>query len=167
MYKPTLNKDIIKQSLIDASKNDNKDIWLCEDISSNTIIGYGLCSINNNMINLDTVKINPAFFRNEVNAALVFEVCRHYLNDLEYLYVCDGERNIRHQSNYQDFLVTVLGFRRAYCRLHIIYHPLIRPIVACLYPFRKVIGYIKNSNGFFYNLHCLLMQEQYSRDSLK
>ena len=31
-------------------------------------------------------------------------------------YLCDGQRNIRHQTNFQEFLVKYFGFRYAYTR---------------------------------------------------
>lgn len=78
-------------------------------------------------------------------------------------YLCDGERNIRHQTSYQDFLVTVLGFRKAPCRLNIVYHPLFKVVVKTLYPFRRMLLPFC-SNKLIYNAYCLLFQEQCARE---
>lgn len=164
-YRPQLNKESTRKDIIHLISNNNIDVWLCEDINTGKIIGYCWCSISYNMVNLSAVKINPAYLKNEINAALGFVLCQYYLNEKGYKYICDGERNIRHQSNYQNFLVTVLGFHKAYCQLHVVYHPLIKPIISILYPFRNVLSRIKDNNSILYNIYCILMQEQYARAS--
>lgn len=167
VYRPTLDKENIRNNLKSACQSDNIDVWLCEEVETGKIIGYSWCSLVQNMVNLNVVKIDPAYLKNEVNAALGFVLCQYYLNEKKLKYICDGERNIRHQSNYQNFLVSVLGFRKAYCRLHIVYNPLVAPFVSLLYPLRNFLVRFKESNSLIYNIYCLLMQEQYARESQK
>ena len=61
----------------------------------------------------------------------------HYLVDRGLNYVLDGARSITEHSNIQPFLEEKFKFRKAYCRLQIVYKPLFGFIVKCLYPFRK------------------------------
>lgn len=159
VYKPR----ITAKKLAISYAQDNRDKWLIFDGETNRIIGLAICAIIVDTVGLHVVKVNPDFLKNEVNAALVYELCRYYLNEQKMRYICDGERNIAHITNYQDFLVRVLGFKKVPCKLHVIYHPVILPIVNMLYPFRDIIGKFKNNNSFIYKLHCVLLQEKIAR----
>lgn len=156
-------KEQFIQSLIQFIEPGRSDLWICRDKESGNIAGYGHTPYIGKVVFLSMVKLDPAYFKNEVNAALIYEVCRYYLNELSFDYICDGERNIRHQTSYQDFLVTVLGFRKAPCRLNIVYHPLFKIVVKTLYPFRRMLKPFC-SNKLIYNAYCLLFQEQCARE---
>ena len=36
-------------------------------------------------------------------------------------YICDGERNILHETSFQNYLEKYFGFRKAYCKLNLKY----------------------------------------------
>lgn len=161
------SKPTPKETFISSPKQyivpGRSDLWICRDKESGNIAGYGHTPYIGKVAFLSMVKLDPAYFKNEVNAALIYEICRHYLNELSFDYICDGERNIRHQTSYQDFLVTVLGFKKAPCKLNIVYHPLFKPVIKALYPFRKMLKPFC-SNKLIYNAYCLLFQEQCARE---
>lgn len=160
-YKPKFDKEKKHSELIKLSQD--QDIWLCRDRESNRIIGFAAVSCKKPMASLTAVKVMPGWLKNEVNAALGFLIVEHYINREGFGYVNDGERNVRHITSYQDFLIRTLGFHKAYCRLHIVYHPLVKPIVAILYPIRNIIGKVGRHSSLVYNIYCLLKQEQYAR----
>lgn len=162
----TMAKDSFIEGLKQCIKPGRSDLWICREKESANIAGYAHTPYIGKVAFLSMVKLDPKYFKNEVNAAMIYEICRHYLNDLSFDYICDGERNIRHQTSYQDFLVTVLGFRKAPCRLNIIYHPLFKPVVKILYPFRRVLKPFC-CNKLIYNSYCLLYQEQCARECKK
>jgi len=83
---------------------------------------------------------------------------RYYLNEKNFLYVSDGARSISHQTNIQDFLIEKFKFRKAYCKLNVIYKKDIEILVNTLYPFRELI--YKNKNNLFQKLSVLLKQEE-------
>lgn len=159
VYKPTVDN----KKLATSYAYDNREKWVVFDVETNNIIGLCICSINDDVVGLHVVKVDPAYLKNEVNAALVYELCTYYLNNKHLKYICDGERNLVHITNYQEFLVRVLGFKKVPCRLHVVYHPLILPIITMLYPFRGLIGKIKMRYSLIYKIHCVLMQEQIAR----
>ncbi len=148
-----------------AIKSDMADIWFCRDNETNNLVGFAHCRIKNNAIEMSSVKLNPKYFKSEVNAGLAYAICEYYLKSGKYKYICDGERNIIHQTAYQDFLVSVVGFQKVHCKLNIIYHPLLKPIISILYPYRKTIKKISCRNHFLYKAYCLLFQEQCARES--
>lgn len=165
IYKPTCDINKYAKELIDSVKRDDTDIWLVKDKDSCKLVGLSYCVRVEDVINLKVVKVRPSYLKNEVNAALGYLICRYYMNGLGMRYICDGERNIRHITNYQDFLIKVLGFKKAYCKLHVVYHPLVRPIVNMLYPFRRLISKIGRWNRYLYDVSCLLRQEEIVRNS--
>ena len=92
------------------------------------------------MIALSSLITNPEFEKYQINAALIY----HVLEDLKdrmdgNFYISDGERNVLHKTNFHDYLEKYFLFRKAYCRLHICYRPIIKPFVMLLYPFRKLL----------------------------
>ncbi len=159
VYKPRIDL----KNLAISYAQDNRDKWLIFDGETNRIIGLAICAIIDDTVWLHVVKVNPDFLKNEVNAALVYELCRYYLNEQKMRYICDGERNIRHITNYQDFLIRVLGFKKAYCKLHVVYHPIVKPIINILYPLRKLISRFGKLNRHLYNVSCVLRQEEIAR----
>ena len=77
-------------------------------------------------------------------------------------YVCDGARNINHETAYQDYLEKYFGFRKAYCKLNIAYNPKIGWIVKCLYPLRGIFKKF-DSIKIVHLINGVLKMEEYSR----
>ena len=139
------------------------DIWGATDRETRKLIAYAIIKKQKDMVWLTALKVHPKFMNTDVNAAMVYSVCNHYLGGKCYKYVCDGERNIRHETNFQEFLVHNLNFRYAYCRLHVVYKPIVGIIVRLLMPFREFIRRIGHYNKYLYNLWCVLRQEEIAR----
>ena len=57
---------------------------------------------------------------------------RYYLKERKLSYVNEGTRSILHATNVQSFLIEKFRFRKAYCKLHIQYHPLVNIIIIML-----------------------------------
>lgn len=161
-YRPVLNKDVFFMGM-EQNKKNGMDIWGCFDEKTGELAGYSLCNVNDGVVYLLVVKVRPTFLKNRVNAGLVFTLCKYYLNEQALRYVCDGSRNIRHETNYQNYLVKTLGFRKAYCKLNIVYRPIMNFVVNALYPFRGVLKSLSNNSAILYNIYCVLKQEEYAR----
>lgn len=159
-YRPVL----VKKNFIDGVKKNfsQGDFWISRDKDTGIVSGYAYCIPMLNMVDLSVVKTRPAYQKKEVNAVLAYKICEYYLNERNFLYICDGSRNIAHETNYQDFLVRNIGFRYAYCKLHIVYRPVVKLIVNILYPFRNVLSFF-SGNKYIYNICCILKQEKFAR----
>lgn len=97
---------------------------------------------------ISSLKTKPHSERNGVNFALVYAIIQHFASRLaEGCYLCDGARNVLHQTNFQDFLIKYFGFRKAYCHLNILYKPFMRFAVKVLMPLKKLIGKLKNEKA--------------------
>lgn len=158
-YRVSIPLDDFKRNL----ENERGDIYGAFTKEGDVLCGYTIVHPHGNMLNLSLVKVDPAYLSLEVNAAIAYFVCERYLNELGYDYVCDGARNIRHQTNYQHYLVHNLGFRFAYCRLHVMYAPLMKCAVAGLYPMRGIVEKLENKSSLLYNVSCVLKQEAIAR----
>lgn len=160
-YRPTRTYKAFRRKV--AAVAGGGHYWLCKDRETGVLCGYAECLFIGDAVNMTVVKVHPKFLKNRVNAGLAYTLCHYYLNEQGKRFLYDGQRNIRHETNYQSFLCKQLGFRYAYCRLNVVYHPIMGFAVKFLYPFRKIIKKISNSNAFLYNLYIVLKQEEIVR----
>lgn len=145
------------------TQNENLDVWVGLHSETKELCGFAICEKHEEYISLVNVKIPSRWLSTEINAVMAYRIVEHYINNRGYKYICDGERNIRHETKYQDFLIRVLGFRRAYCKLNVVYRPSMNWIVKALLPFRKVIERVSFLHPFVYNVVCVLKQEEIAR----
>lgn len=160
-YRPVLNKNDFEKWLSNVPQN--QEIWLCNENTTGNIIGYAVCEIEDRFVKLQQVKVPTQKLNTEANAAIVYHLQEYYLQKLGLDYICDGERNIKHQTLYQDYLIRVLNFRYAYCKLNIVYSPKMRLAVNLLYPFMGGVKLLGKFNTFFYNVYCVLRMEKIRR----
>ena len=107
---------------------------------SGKLCGFTLMAQQETVFHLSSQKTIPAFEKYGVNAALVDGVLTEYNPYIEQgYYICDGARNILHQTRFQEYLEKYFGFRKAYCRLHIAYRTGFGLAVKILGMFRGVL----------------------------
>lgn len=160
-YRPTLHKTEFEKWLLTVVQN--QDIWICIEKTTGKTIGYAICEIEYGFAKLQQVKVPTKKLNTEANAAIVYRLQEYYLQEQHLDYICDGERNIKHQTQYQDYLARVLKFRYAYCRLNIVYSHKMRFAVNFLYPFMGGVYLLSKVNAFLYNVYCVLRMERIRR----
>lgn len=158
-YRPQTDKTSFREEMKCLYKDS--DLWISRDKETNEINAYAIIRKELDFAWLKVVKVSPKYINNDVNAIIVYEIVNHYLGEEHFKYICDGERNIRHQTNYQDFLVKNLNFRYAYCKLHILYGTFMKNAIKILFPIRGIIYKIGEYNKTIYNVACLLKQHEY------
>lgn len=126
------------------------------------LCGYAILKRRDNYIDFTVLKAIPEYESKGVNAALV----RGFLEDYSAFlmndgYISDGSRCVNHQTAFQDYLEKYFGFRKAYCKLHIRYKWWLAPIIACLYPFRKLLRRLDNI-GKLHLVNGLLQMEEFT-----
>lgn len=162
-YRPHLVKDTYKQQI--KKMIEDGYVFIGEfDRDKGNMVGFAVLECGSESINYRMHKVLPAQEKRAVNAALVSGVLAYYEAG-NYKYIVDGERAIKHQTGFQNYLIKYFGFRKAYCKLNILYNPLFRVVVNLLYPFRVLLGKFKNS-GLLYNVYCVLEQERIRRTFL-
>lgn len=162
-YRPNMYDVMSEYKRMLLDEGANGALWGCKDRETGKFCGFSICIENDNWINLAVVKVLSEYQKKEINAALVYSICEHYLKQSDILYISDGERNIRHQTAYQDYLVRVLGFKYVYCKLNVVYNTWIVPFIKILYPFRSIIKHLSHGSSYLYNLYCVLKQEEIVR----
>ena len=85
----------------------------------------------------------------------------YYLKEMNFDYINDGARSISHETNIQEFLIKKFKFRKAYCKLNVIYNLRIGFLVKLLYSFRLVLKLLNFEP--FTKLNILLDQEKIRR----
>ena len=127
---------------------------------TDTMIGYAIYNLFDDWIEYSVVKTDPEYLNTQVNAALAyFGVERYMRPGIKYIH--GGWRTMIRESNYQEYLLKNFGFRKAYCKLHIQYRPLMQIAVNVLYPLRGIIKKVKNK--WIYTVWCALQQEEIRR----
>jgi len=122
------------------------------------MIGYSQNKITENYCDYSTIKFNPNYLRYYSSYALFYTMNQYYLNEKKYKYINDGARSISHETNIQSFLIQKFKFRKAYCKLNIIYSPNIKFILSIIYPFRSLVSLLKF--GFFTKINILIKHEE-------
>lgn len=130
--------------LVDAEKF-KKDIGKWRDFvvyggfhkETGELAAYVLLSERPEVLEFNVLRSRPVYEREGINAAMVYAFINDYNTRLSNeFYILDGERAIRHETAFQDYLEKYFGFRKAYCKLNVAYRFPINIAVKLLYPFR-------------------------------
>lgn len=134
-YRPNVNKKILF-SAIDEWKYYK--FYGAFSKETNKLCGYAWLNKKDRYIYYAFHKVIPLFEKQGINAAIVVSILENHRNELNSGdYICDGSRNISHETNFQAYLEKYFGFRKAYCKLHIKYRGVMKVVVGILYPLRK------------------------------
>lgn len=130
---------------------------------TNELCGYVHVPVHKEWAALSALKTKPRFEKFQINAALVYYVLEDLKDRMDgNYYIADGERNILHQTRFQDYLEKYFMFRKAYCHLNIQYRPIFKPLVYILYPFRKMLKKA-DKNAFIHKINGVLLMEEIRR----
>lgn len=126
------------------------------------LIGYSQNKVTNDYCEYSSIKIDLAYKKMYPSYALFFLMNNYYLNEKNLKYVNNGSRSVSHDTEIQSFLVQKFGFRKAYCKMHIIYSPFVAVAIKFIYPFRFVV---KRLNNNFANRLLVLIRHEEIRKS--
>tara|TARA_B100000767_G_C19690913_1_gene503960 strand:+ start:272 stop:1075 length:804 start_codon:yes stop_codon:yes gene_type:complete len=162
-YNTTIDLKTESEFRIDISELEGSwDFWAI--FYENRIIGYSQNRLIDDYCDYSTIKLHPKYLSFYSSYVLFFTMNKYYLHQLKFRYVNDGARNILHNTNIQDFLITKFGFRRAYCKLHLKYSTTFKLLVTFIYPFRFV--FYSFNNRFATKIKSLFLQEKIRRSFL-
>lgn len=134
----------------------------CED----KLVGYSKNYIQGEVVSYAVIKFDPAYLSKYISYALIYEMNSYYLNERKMKFVYDGERSLLHESNFQDYLISKFKFRKAYCRLNVVYSRWFGLLIFALYPFKKSIVFLSNvlHMPFLRKIKAVLLQEELARN---
>ena len=167
LYKPKFNeRDFINSILYGAW--DNKLVFMAFEKITDKPSAYTVVILKGKTINLSQQKAIPYEEKRNVNFALL-DYVNSYFNDylIKGYYLVDGERNIVHQTNFQDFLCKYFGYRKANCRLNMAYPSYIKLLINFLWLFRSKFVKYKAKNSLIYKIYCVLKMEEIARNNNK
>ena len=114
------------------------------DKKTGKVVAVAINTLHEDCCEYSTMKADPQYLNSTYPYyGLIFEMNRYYLDELKLVYVNDGVKSITGHSNIQTFLIDKFNFRKAYCRVQIVYQWWFKLIVVLLYPFRSLIPVLK------------------------
>lgn len=131
-----------------------KQEWIGAFLSgTDKMIAYKVAALHDEYVSMLSSKAIPEYRKFNPFAAMNYWQIEHYINSGRFRYMSNGERNILHETNYQNYLINKFGFRKAYCKLHLKYKRYVGVFVSLLYPFRTFLlkfnkfGIVRRING--------------------
>ena len=148
-------------------EKDSSEYYGAFFIETGELVAYVKNDITTDCVEMSVIKYDPEYLKYQISAAVTYQVLHDYLNQGRCKYVLDGQRAIRHKTNIQEYLEHYFGFRKAHCRLHIVYSPPMWVAVKVLYPFRKVIEKKAGNHVLLNNVAAVLKMEEIRRQCRK
>ena len=138
-YRPNPDKDDMIRSAKIWSEDHKTYVMGCFFQESRLLCGYAVIRDEETYLNYTILKVDPAYERYYINFSLMADVLDYFSNQFESgYYINNGERNIQHETNFQEILENYFGYRKAYCKLNVEYNPKYKWLVKILYGFRGV-----------------------------
>ena len=161
-YRPNITYDSFTKKI----SNWNKYI-IFGAFQQDILCGFALLSDKNSYIYFSMLKTIPKFEKEGINAALVYSVIMNFNNELnKKRYICDGQRAVLHETQFQNYLEKYFEFKKVYCKLHIKYNSFLTSIIVkIIYPFKRIFKNIDNK--VISNLKSVLIMEEISRKCSK
>lgn len=160
-YRPTVNE---KHFIEGIKRWESFVVFGAFCREENKLVGYSLLQRHGDTwIELSVQKTVPEYEKYQLNAALVEGVLRYFNSFLIHGgIICDGARSINHETNFQDYLEKYFGFRKAYCKLHVVYNLKIKWIIMLMYPIRRLLMRL-DGIGKIHQLNAVLRMEEIAR----
>ena len=123
------------------------------------LIGYVVVLVWDEYVETSVAKFSAQYMNLRVSDALYHTILEYYLNQEGKKYVSSGQRSVNHVTNSQEYKINTFGFKKAYCRLHMAYLPIVAAAVHLIYPFRKHLKRFENQRIVHQLLAVLQMEE--------
>ena len=149
------------------SRDAGMEYWIGRDRATGKLLGFLTIMPCAGWAKICTAKFDPRYLKLRGSDALYATVLSHYLNERNCSFVSSGARSINHVSNTQAYKEEHFGYRKAYCRLHIVYAPRIRWLMHLLYPFRHLVWRLGEHNKKLHLLGAVLKMDEISRGDEK
>lgn len=138
-YKVKAHVPTEKEFQADITEGPENEYWGAFDKNDGHLAAFAKNIVYERMCDYSVMKALPDELPRYPYYGLIYTMNQYYLKECGLRYVNDGARSITDHSNIQPFLIQKFHFRRAYCRLNIVYKPWLAIIVKFLYPLRNWI----------------------------
>ena len=135
-----------KKAFIEGLKHTKSsvDYWCGEDVATGKIIGWMSCIVHQDYVETSPAKYDPEYLKLRVSDAIHYTIIEYYINQQHKRYISSGNRSLNHETNAQIYKIENFGFRKAYCKLNMLFRPEIRWIVRVAYSLRYVLEKMDN-----------------------
>lgn len=161
-FEPMMSREAFCEAIM--ALPPETEFWVVRHRQSGEMVAFSENLVSDGACFYLSIWSTPDSLRQYASYALIHRMNLHYLNERSLRYVSDGARSISHNTGIHDFLMERFGFRRAYARLHVIYFPLLSPVVYTLYPFRQRIS---QAQGQLWQKVNILLKQEAIRRSFK
>lgn len=158
-YRPTVEREKLAKEI--SRWEDNTIIFGAFSVEDDSLCGFAMMIEYETYANFAMLKVCPACEKNGINAALVAGILENYHDKLNSgYYICDGERALFHETQFQDYLEKYFGFRKAYAVLHVKFRFPLSLALTLLKPLKPIIE--KSSESVLKKINVLLMYKELS-----
>lgn len=165
-YRPVADKEKVKERACCNWTKSNVWFYAAFFCDTGEFAGCALYTDAGKYLDFNAQWVKPKYEKHQINAALIEYVLEQWRIPLTNgYYICDGERNILHETAFQDYLERYFGFRKAYCKLFVRYRPGVGWVIRCLYPFRKLLKKLGDIS-IVHKLNAVLCMEVYTKDRI-
>ncbi len=137
--------------------------------ATNTLASFSENYIQDDAVFCNIIRHDPAFLKKNSSYAFVDGMLNYYLNEKQFAYLTNGWRNIYHETEFHDHLISVFGYIKEYSLLNTIYSRPFELAVKTAYPFRAIIGALcrKGTNSYLDKIAAVLRQEEIAKSCHK
>lgn len=157
------DSSVSKEAFLRSLQKDTAEYYGVFFKETGELVAYGKNDLYEDCVGMSVMKFHPDYMKYEISAALTYQIVHDYINQGRCRYAMDGQRSIRHKTNIQDYLEQNFGFRKAYCRLQMIYSPVMKVMVTLLYPFRRLVEKLAGERVLLNNVASVLKMEEIRR----
>lgn len=163
-YRITVTKQEFVNRIIDSETE--QEYWGGFDNQTGRMIGYAIFQPHQDWVEFLVSKYSTRYLKLRVSDAINAKALDYYLNQMKKRYISDGARSILHKTDFQKYLKDHFGYRRAFCRLHVMYRKPVKLLIDLLYPLRAVLRRF-DGIGTIHPMNSLLFMEEIIREESK
>lgn len=166
-YRPKFDKQAFMRTVETRDKQvaaNKGKLFGAFDRQTSQLVGFSFVDVHSTWINFAAQRTCPNFEKNGLNAALVYEILETFKDKIsKNFYICDGARNTKHETHFQNYLEKYFGFRKCYCKLKLVYSPSCRMLIAFLFPLRRIFTLLSSYIAPFHLVSSVLKMEEIAR----
>ena len=168
-YRAKVERDSFERFILNDLCSENALVYGAFSRENGELCGYAYIQKGSDDWNFRVLKTKPRYEKLGVNAAIIYQILLDFNKEKEAnpkLYIYDGERSVIHETAFQDYLEKYFAFRKAYCKLHIIYNRKYKLIIKIAYIFRKILLKL-DGIGLIHKLNGIIKMEEIVRGQSK
>lgn len=163
-YRPKFSRNDMEKLALQLSEDDSMVCYGAFLRETDELCGFLQSPTYETYAELQVQRVKPKYEKLQINAALVYGLLTNNYDKLKRgeFYILDGARSINHETFFQDYLEKYFEFRKAFCKLHIVYNPQIRWVIKLLFPIRKLLKQF-DGVGIIHQINAVLLMEEINR----